>query len=52
MVPCASGLFGEGLPQTHVNDMVLFWEPHISKQQQNVPLCATISTSLGLLRGQ
>lgn len=48
MVPCASGLFEEVLPQTHGNDMVLFWEAHVSKQQQNVPFCATsISTSPG-----
>lgn len=47
MVPCASGLFGGVLPQTHGNDMVLFWEAHVSKKQQNVPFCATLSTSPG-----
>lgn len=47
MVPCASGLFEEVLPQTHGNDMVLFWEAHVSKQQQNVPFCTSISTSPG-----
>lgn len=36
MVPCTSGLFGEVLPPTHGNEMLSFWELHVSKQQQHL----------------
>lgn len=40
-----SGLLEEVLPQTHVNDMLLFWEPHVSNRHQCIS-CAALSTSL------
>lgn len=40
-----SGLLEEVLPQTHVNGMLLFWEPHVSNRHQCVS-CAALSTSL------
>lgn len=39
-----SGFLEEVLPQTHVNDMLLFWEPYVSNQPQSIS-CAVLSTS-------